>query len=117
MQQFTTLVEREDVKTVAYHDLALDEIREMFVACEGVASDHGFDSAEHIDMVRSLHKCLTNLFRVGFGRQAYITRDGNLSLLVQEGESFVFGMVFHRNRAWDNPPEGHYQPGTWSVHS
>lgn len=117
MKDFPALLERDDVKTIAVHDMALDEVRKMFVACEKVAADHGHASDEYRQMVTSLHKCLSALFTVGYGRHTYVTRDGDLSLYIQDGPMFVMGMVFHRNRLWDNPPEGHQQPGTWSLHS
>lgn len=116
-EQFTALLDRNDVKTIAFHDLAQDEIKNMFIACEKVGVDHGVTSREYTEMVRTLHQCLASILgRSGFSRHAYVTKDSDLSLYVQDG-SFVFGMIFHRNREWDNPPEGHQQPGTWSLHS
>jgi hypothetical protein len=115
--QFPALIERDDVKTLAVHDLALTEIQAMFDATNRVAATHGKTSDEYLNMVTSLNQCLGSLFRVGFGSKSYITRDGNLSLFVQDGDSFVFGMIFHPDHKWDNPPEGYVQPGTWTLHS
>lgn len=116
-QDFSALLQRTDVKTIAVHDNALTAIHDMLVACEKVAQDHGFGSDVHRPMVESLHKCLNSLFSKGFGNHSYVTKEADLSLYVQDGDTFVYGIVFHRDRKWDNPPAGHQQPGTWSTHS
>jgi hypothetical protein len=108
---------RDDVKTIAFHDLAMDEIRAMLEHTRKVGEIFGYDNKTYIDEVTSLHNCLSALFRVAWSRNSYVTKDSNLSLYVQEGDVFVFGMIFFRDRTYDNPPEGYVQPGTWSLHS
>lgn len=113
----TGLIDRDDVKTIAYHDFALETIVNMIDHPAKVAATFGTDSEEYKEELKSLHDCLKALFRTGFSNQAYVTKDGDLSLYINEGGKFVFGMVFHRNRTYDNPPTGRTQPGTWSLHS
>jgi hypothetical protein len=131
---FTHLTEREDVKGVWLHDLAADTIRAMFEHCEQMLSYDDLyqfivpmDQAElaifhekcvehYHAAVRSLHHCLAQLLRKGFAAEAYVTKDGPLSLYVQEGDVFVFGIIFHRDRSYDDTPfAGRY--GDWSCHS
>lgn len=111
------LLNAEDWKTFYIHDKAMAEIGAMFTRVAQVKERFGAGSEEYQKMVDSLHACLSKVFtRTGFSRHMAITADGPLSLYCNENNAFVFGMVFFRDRAYDDTPDKP-QPGDWSLHS
>lgn len=94
---------RDDVSTTQVHDLARDTIRDMTDQCARLAATFGPSHDVTTAAYASLARVLARLFAGGFGPYAYVTRDGVLSLYVQEGSTtdpssraaFVFGVIFH----------------------
>ena len=87
---------------------ALRVITAMQQRVATVALEYGEESAEHVEMLRSLVSVLVSLLRLG-GR---ITWDDELSLF---GSSFIaYGVIFHPNRSGDQRDP---LLGSWSVHS
>ena len=112
------MLDSEEHKTFFISDRAMTVIGDMFTRTREVGEVFGYDSKVYIDMATSLNHCLSQvLTRTGFGRRMTIAKDGELSLFCNEDDAFVFGMVFFRDRTYDNPPAGKPQPGTWSLHS
>lgn len=111
----TRLATDDSTKAVYVHDAAGETINAMLQHVEKIRQTYGpYD--EYIKANTSLHHALGSLFRLGFARECHVCRDGDLSLVVQEGESFVFGIVFFRDRAYDGTDrEG--LAGEWSLHS
>lgn len=109
-----------DTKTFFISDKGMATIERMFDRVREVGTTFGYDSEEYRKTSDSLHHCLkTVLTRRGFGNRMSIVTDGPLSLYCNEDDAFVFGMVFHRDRRYDDPPAGreNAQPGEWSLHS
>ncbi len=111
---FASAREQEDVKALYLHDKAGETIRAMFEHVEQIHTLCG--EREYRKAVSSLHHCLANMLRRSWSNEAMVTKDGNLGLLVQEGDRFVFGIVWFRDRSKDGTAlEG--VPGEWSCHS
>ena len=117
-ERFDELRTREDVRTLYIHEQAGLTITRMLERCELIKNTWG-TGEEFTKAVTSLHHCLAALLRTGFSNEAYITKENDdigLSLYVQEGEAFVFGIVWFRNRSYDNTPLSGIS-GEWSTHS
>lgn len=114
---FKHLADDPEVKVFYIHEKALDTIEAMTLHTAQVRNIFGAESPEYIEEASSLLQVMRQMFSFGFHRAQYVTRDGDLSLYVNEGDIFVFGVIFHRNRKYDNPPAGAVQPGSWSCHS
>ena len=111
----TDLLAREDVKAFFLTDGAAEVIDAIFTHTRAVANHYGLDSTEYAEQADSLATCLATVFgRKAFGRRMSISKDGDLSLLCNEDDAFVFGMVFFPDRRRDGAA---VVPGTWSLHS
>lgn len=116
-EDFTRLLTDPEVKTIHFSDRALETIKAMARHTEQVKACFGGESKVYLDEVESFVRVVSQILSFGFAKNQHVTRDGELSLLVNGGGVFVFGVVFFRDRKYDNPPEGQVQPGTWSCHS
>jgi len=114
---FADLLTDPDTKVCYIHQKALDTLQAMVNHSKTVGRTFGLQSPEYTAEASSLIAAVGQIFTFGFDRQQHVTRDGELSLLVNEAGAFVFGVVFFPDRKYDNPPEGYVQPGTWSCHS
>jgi hypothetical protein len=110
----TELGARADVKTVAIHQMAAEAIKAMIAHNAAVGTEYGYHSDEYREQVESFGYCIGQIFVKTFSNHAYVTLDGEMSLFINEGDIFCYGMIFHRNRALDGRP---VVPGTWSLHS
>ena len=117
---FDRLRTQEDVRTLYIHQLAADAIKSMFGQCQKIKVAFGVGE-EYGKAVLSLHHCLAALLGRGFSTEAYVTKENEfngagLSLFVQEGDAFVFGIVWFRDRSYDDTPKAGIA-GEWSTHS
>lgn len=117
---FEDLRTRDDVRTLYIHDQAGETMRRMFAQVEKIKETFG-PHAEYERAVTTLHQCLANLLRIGFSREAYVTKEldydkNGLTLYIQEGDVFVFGIVWFRERMYDDTDRAGIA-GSWSCHS
>ena len=118
-KQYLQLVEQEDVKALFVHEKAIEAIGRMHDQVALIGRTFGENSQEYRDAAVSLMHCLWSLFRFGWGDQSYVTKergDDGLSLFVQAGPSFVYGIIWFRNRRDDGTSLAGIA-GTWSTHS
>lgn len=108
------LTSREDTRSIVVHDLAAETIKNMFAQCEKIKDTFGVGE-EYAKAVTSLHHVLGALLRKGWGNAAYVTKEDDLSLYVQE-DGFVFGVIFFRDRKYDGTDKERIA-GEWSTHS
>lgn len=106
---------RDDVKAIYVHDRAMETIQAMIAHTEKIKVTFGLGK-EYTTAALSLHHALFSLFRLGFARECLVTKDGDLSLYVQEGTAFVYGIVWFRDRAYDGTDKEGIA-GDWSLHS
>ncbi|WP_147339714.1 hypothetical protein [Actinomadura spongiicola] len=83
----------EHVLTVARE--ATDVIAAASAHCDRLGAAFGVGSPEYREAVTSWQHGLSRLFAMGLGARTYVTRDGELSLLVRCEPGFVYGIVFH----------------------
>ena len=102
-------------KTLVWDERALEVLQAMRTRVDQVGTYFGERSPEYAKTAASLASALGNITMKGFADTARISRDGDLSLYVVEG-SFHYGVIFFRDRKYDNDPEVP-APGEWSFHS
>ncbi|TDB89140.1 hypothetical protein E1264_09215 [Actinomadura sp. KC216] len=74
---------------------ATDVIAAASAHCDRLAASFGIDSQEYREAVTTWQHGLSRLFAMGLGARTYVTRDGDLSLLVHCESGFLYGIVFH----------------------
>jgi hypothetical protein len=74
---------------------ATDVIAAASQHCRQIAAFFGEDSREHLEAVGSWQDSISRVFSMVFGAETHITRDGDLSLLVQCGSGFTYAIIFH----------------------
>jgi hypothetical protein len=127
------------------------EATDVIAACEArveALGDHyGRQSDIYLTAQTSWRRHLTRLFSINAGAQSHITKDGDLSLLVQTSSGLVYGLIHHGlprtcaedgcaarirddGTVWSHPdatvldhnhtpsyPLDAPQPGQWTTHS
>jgi hypothetical protein len=74
---------------------AVDVIAAGTAHVQALASCYGQASEQHLQASTSWVAALSRLLSMGFGADTRVRRDGNLSLLVNTGSGFTFGLIFH----------------------
>ena len=74
---------------------ATDVIAAASHHCDQLATYFGVDSPEYHDAVRSWQHCLSRLFSMGLGAELWITREDELSLLVNTKTGFTYAIFFY----------------------
>jgi hypothetical protein len=74
---------------------ATDTIAAASHHCDQLATYFGADSSQYHDAVRSWQHCLSRLFSMGLGAELRVTREDELSLLVNSGTGFTYAIFFY----------------------
>lgn len=86
-------------KTVVYRESALPTISAMYEHVYELKSHYGAQSAEHLEAAERLAHVMHTIVMAGFADRAEVTRDGDLSLFVNEGSgTYVYGVIWHGTR-------------------
>lgn len=74
---------------------ATDTIAAASHHCDQLATYFGTDSAQYHDAVRSWQHCVSRLFSMGLGAELRVTREDELSLLVNSKTGFTYAIFFY----------------------
>lgn len=87
------------MKTVIYHDSAIETMSAMHEHVLKLRSYFGSTSSRYTEAAERLAHVLRSISLQGFGDHAEVTKDGDLSLFVNEGRgSYVYGIIWHGER-------------------
>jgi hypothetical protein len=86
---------RPDLLNLAVSRDAVDVIAAATRHVQALAAHYGPASHEHLTAISSWATALSRLLSLGFGADTRVHRDGTLSLLVNTGSGFTYGLIFH----------------------
>lgn len=101
-------------KTILWDERALETVQAMHTRVCELENHFGPDSPQHLKALTTYAKVMAQIVTFGFGPEARVARDGDLSLYVVEN-GFHYGVIWFRDRTYDGQDVP--QPGSWSVHS
>ena len=87
--------QRPHEQTLKISREATDVIAAASHHCDQLATYFGADSPEYHDAVRSWQHCLSRLFSMGLGAELRITREDDLSLLVNSKTGLTYAIFFY----------------------
>jgi len=109
---------------------AVDVIAAASQHVQALATHYGPGSPEHLKASSSWLAALSGLLSMSLGADTRVHRDGPLSLLVNTGSGFTYGLIFHgaTHARWSTAvladhihqpsfPLDAPRPGSWSFHS
>jgi hypothetical protein len=83
-------------KTIIYHESAITTISAMHHHVHLLRAHYGPRSKEYTEASERLAHVLHSIVMAGFSDYAEVTKDGDLSLFVNEGRgTYVYGVVWH----------------------
>lgn len=83
-------------KTVVYSESAIATISAMNNHVHLLRSHYGPSSSEHTEAAERLAHVMHTIIMAGFSNQATVSKDGDLSLFVNEGNgTYVYGIIWH----------------------
>jgi hypothetical protein len=86
-------------KTVVYTESAIETISAMYGHVYKLRQHYGPGSKEYTEASERLAHVMHSVVMTGFGDHATVSKDGDLSLFVNEGHgSYVYGIIWHGTR-------------------
>jgi hypothetical protein len=83
-------------KTVVYTESAITTIGAMNNHVHKLRAHYGPGSSEHTEAAERLAHVMHTIIMAGFSNHAVVSKDGDLSLFVNEGAgSYVYGIIWH----------------------
>jgi hypothetical protein len=86
---------RPDLLNLSVSRDAVDVITAATTHIQALAAHYGPASPQHLTAISSWVTALSRLLSLGFGADTRVHRDGTLSLLVNTGSGFTYGLIFH----------------------
>jgi hypothetical protein len=86
---------RPDLLNLSVSRDAVDVIAAATRHVQALAAYYGPASPQHLTAITSWANALSRLLSLGFGADTRVHRDGVLSLLVNTGSGFTYGLIFH----------------------
>ena len=86
---------RPDLLNLSVSRDAVDVIAAATHHIQALAAHYGPASPQHLTAISSWMTALSRLLSLDFGADTRVHRDGTLSLLVNTGSGFTYGLIFH----------------------